>query len=132
MTLEDWKRFEKYFKPSEFDSPDKPGSGVNMQHSFMCFLYSLREYVKEPLHISRGGGFRTEEYQRKQGSTSGISDHTFGLGVDIKCDNSTLRFSIIRYCIEAGIDRLGIYDRHVHIGCAKVLPSNVLWVGKSK
>jgi hypothetical protein len=47
----------KHFKLSEFDSPDLPGSGKNMNPDFLKRLDEAREIAGVPFNIN--SGFRT-------------------------------------------------------------------------
>ena len=49
-----------YFKLSEFDSPDLPGSGAKMCQVFLAALDSARGMYGKPMRITNG--FRTKEY----------------------------------------------------------------------
>ena len=51
----------KYFKLSEFDSPDLKGSGSNMNYTFLEKLDQARGLAGIPFKIT--SGFRTEAYQ---------------------------------------------------------------------
>ena len=59
----------KYFNYSEFDSPDMPGSGHNMEDDFLHMLDKAREVSGIPYVIT--SGFRTEDYND---SINGVSD----------------------------------------------------------
>ena len=48
----------KYFTLQEFDSPDKPGSGKNMDKDFLEMIDCAREEAQIPFKIN--SGFRTE------------------------------------------------------------------------
>ena len=48
-----------YFTLSEFDSPDLPNSGVNMDSQFLTKLETAREYAGIPFRIT--SGYRTKE-----------------------------------------------------------------------
>ena len=133
MTDADWGSVGKYFKKEEFDSPDAPGSGNEMSLEFIKFLYNMRNVLGFAFVISKGGGFRTMKYQSAHGATVGSeSDHTQGVGADIKCSDSSTRFQIVRYLIENKIKRIEICDKHVHVGFSTTLPQEVCVWGKSK
>ena len=52
----------KYFKKSEFDSPDVKKSGKNMDKEFLLFIDELRNRCGFPFRIT--SGFRTKEYHQ--------------------------------------------------------------------
>jgi hypothetical protein len=51
------KHISKYFKPSEFDDPHYPGSGIEMNTETIIWLYDLRMKCKWPIipHGKVGG-----------------------------------------------------------------------------
>ena len=66
------------------------------------------------------------------------SEHIYGEGVDI-ADNkkgddisSRWRYHILRGAYAVGFSRIGIYDRHIHLGVSKTKDQEVAWLGKSK
>ena len=62
------------------------------------------------------------------------STHRHGLGVDIRAHHGKQRNELVRAAIKVGFNRIGVYDKHIHvdIGSAKGWPQNVMWWGKSK
>lgn len=115
-----------YFKRAEFDSPDAPGSGDNMDAAFVATLDRLRERVGFPLIVN--SGFRTTEYNaRLDGSVDG-SAHTRGLAVDIQARTSGERFHILAQALEIGIRRVGIGKTFVHLDMDDMKPQLVAWL----
>ena len=49
----------KYFSLDEFDSPDLPNSGVNMDRDFLAMLDNARDIAQIPFKIN--SGYRTKE-----------------------------------------------------------------------
>jgi hypothetical protein len=70
----------KYFTYSEFDSPDLPGSGHEMQQEFLDKLDLARGYSNVPYVIN--SGFRTPEHNAAVGGVPG-SSHLTGWASDI-------------------------------------------------
>jgi|TARA_R100001129_G_scaffold161825_2_gene126870 uncharacterized protein YcbK (DUF882 family) len=107
----------KYFKLSEFDSPDKPGSGKNMKKDFLEALDFAREEAGVVFKIS--SGFRTEAYNKdllKRGyKASKNSSHLKGCAADIVCADSVKRSIIVRALINVGFTRLGIAKSFIHV-----------------
>lgn len=128
MTKSEWSSI-LYFKPHEFDSPDSPGSGENMDYELVSVLDSLRAYVNEPLKIA--SGIRTQKYNNSIGGAKD-SAHVDGMAADITCFTSSLRYKIIRFAILNNVKRIEVCDRHVHIDVSKTLPQGVVIWGKSK
>lgn len=114
----------KYFVVSEFDSPDLPNSGVNMDKEFLRLLDKLRERVGFAIIIN--SGFRTHYHNRKVGGVAS-SSHTKGLAVDIKIKGNYERFKIVSEALKLGINRIGVYKTFVHLDVDKSLVENVIW-----
>jgi zinc D-Ala-D-Ala carboxypeptidase len=107
----------KYFTLQEFDSPDKPGSGKNMDKDFLEMLDCAREEAQIPFKIN--SGFRTEaknkEIYRLLRKTPIKSSHLKGYAADIHCNNSQHRSIIVRALINVGFTRLGISKTFIHV-----------------
>jgi|TARA_R110002110_G_scaffold376791_2_gene587208 zinc D-Ala-D-Ala carboxypeptidase len=107
----------KYFTLQEFDSPDKPGSGKNMDKDFLEMLDCAREEAQIPFKIN--SGFRTEaknkEIYRLLRKTPIKSSHLKGYAADIHCNNSQHRSIIVRALINVGFTRLGIAATFIHV-----------------
>lgn len=116
----------QYFKPEEFDSPDLSGSGRrNMDINFIIKLDTIRRITKVPLHIN--SGYRTIEHNEKVGGRH-WSAHRKGKAADIRCDNTVLRYMIIKEAIKLGINRFGIGASFLHLDVDDTLPGNVMWI----
>ncbi len=115
----------KYFKIEEFDSPDIKGSGSNMDSTFLNMLDKAREIANIPFKIT--SGFRSEEHNSKVGGVSN-SSHTLGLAADIAVRDSRERSIIVKACIEAGFDRIGVAKGFVHVDNDSYKTQDVLWV----
>ncbi len=115
-----------YFTLSEFDSPDLPNSGINMDKQFLAKLETAREYASIPFKIS--SGYRSAEHNAKVG---GVSDsaHTKGLAADIKAVGSRKRFQILKGMMDAGFNRMGIGfgDEFIHVDLDSNKDKDVVW-----
>lgn len=103
-----------------------------LEKNFVEKLDMVRGYWGYPIIISKNGGYRTPEQNKKAG---GVSDsaHIKGLAADIKTPNSKSKLDKLIWAIGmAGISRIGIYDKHLHIDIDLHKPQNVIWYGKSK
>lgn len=60
------------------------------------------------------------------------SAHTTGHAVDIRAWKSRDRFFIIKALILQGFNRLGIYDRHIHVDNSPAHDQDVCWTGRSE
>ena len=103
----------KYFKLSEFESPDLPGVN-NMCPKFLKKLDEARAIAGIPFFIT--SGYRSPKHNLDVG---GVQDSAHTLipckAVDIACDNSINRQKIIRALAEVGLTRrLGIAKSFIH------------------
>jgi len=114
----------KHFSINEFDSPDLPNSGLNMDNDFLQMLDMAREIANIPFKIN--SGYRTKEHNKKVGGKSD-SSHLVGKAVDIAYSNSRDRWIIITALQEAGFNRLGIAKTFVHTDSDETKSPNVIW-----
>jgi len=117
----------KYFKLSEFDSPDEPGSGNKMDKSFLEKLDYARHNAG--IKFSINSGYRSTDWNlHVKGKLS--SSHCKGLAADIHCNNSRDRALIIKSLLEVGVTRLGIADTYIHCDVDKSKEQDVFWLYK--
>ena len=114
----------KYFKLSEFDSPDMVGSGEAMDKEFLSKLDQARSLCDIPFRIT--SGYRSEAHNRKVGGVSN-SSHTKGLAADIACTNSSARHIILSALLKVGLNRIGIADTFIHVDRDPSKVANVIW-----
>lgn len=114
----------KYFTLSEFDSPDEPGSGDQMQEDFLKLLDKARKKAGIPFMIT--SGYRTAHHNEKVGGKLN-SAHPRGWAADIKADNSRNRMKIMKACLDVGFVRVGFMRNAIHVDCDPDLPQDVLW-----
>ena len=88
----------KYFKLSEFDSPDEVGSGKKMDSKFLEKLDYARHNAEIPFKIN--SGYRTQEWNMKVGGRFG-SSHKKGLAADIGYTGKQRKVCNIK-CFNAG------------------------------
>jgi len=119
----------KYFRLEEFDSPDEPGSGKNMEPSVIEALDNARDQCRFPFVIT--SGFRTINYNRdliRRGyPASTKSSHLLGLAADIAVTSSRRRFLMVEALLDAGFTRIGIGDDFIHVDLDKNKSQNVIW-----
>lgn len=126
MTESDWATL-KYFKPHEFDSPDKPGSGLNMDYKFMLILDQIRGACGFPFPIT--SGYRTLDHNDTLKDSVDGSAHTKGLAADIGgIMNGRQRYLVMSEAEKRGITRIGIGDRFIHLDLDPAKPQEVYWV----
>lgn len=108
-----------HFKPSEFDHPDE------MNENLLRSLDRVRHRAHVPMVIS--SDFRPGD--------SGA--HGQGLAVDVKDDHSSdgvtshWRFKVVLAALMMGFNRIGIYDKHIHLDIWSTGPQEVIWFGTS-
>jgi len=113
-----------YFKDIEFIEPEA------VDPEFRRMLEQIRQYAGIPMVISsslrpRRGKRKSAHYKNKDGRY---------YGVDIKARDSRSRYLILNAALRVGCNRIGIYDKHLHLDNAmgKGFDRYVVWMGKSK
>ena len=119
----------KFFKSTEFDSPDVPGSGKNMNHSTLLMLCEARKIADVPFKIN--SGYRTEAHNEKVGGVSN-SAHLKGYAIDIATPNGKHQEKIVRALRQAGFKRFGVYTNFVHADNDPNKKQFVAWGANSK
>jgi len=119
-----WKGI-RHFSPKEFDSPDAPGSGLNMDLAFVAKLDELRDRCGFPFSVN--SGYRTPAHNTK---VSGVqhSAHTSGHAADIRAESSGAKFQIIKHAIAMGFTRIGVGATFVHVDDDETKPQEVVWL----
>lgn len=119
----------KYFTLEEFDSPDLPSSGREMDDNFLYMLEDARSIAGIPFKIN--SGYRTESHNdivggRKKTASSKGSSHMYGYAADISATTSGEKFIIVKSLIEAGFTRIGIANSFIHADNDPDKP-NAIW-----
>ena len=105
----------KHFKKSEFGKhADK------MQPELLKRLDKMRSLYGKPIKVTSAW--------RDVGPTD-PPEHEQGYAVDIACADSGARLHMVEAALKAGFRRIGLYDKHAHLGCSPTLPGEVLWLG---
>lgn len=119
----------KYFKSSEFDSPDEKGSGERMSQEFIDLLDKMRQQCGFAFVVT--SGFRTEKHNaeiRADGKESvDNSAHESGLAADIQTEDGYHKYKLIETAIKLGIKRIGIGRNFIHVDIDKSKPQEVVW-----
>ena len=102
----------KHFRINEFESPDKLGSGSEMDVDFLAKIDAARELAGIPFKIN--SGFRTQEHNLKVGGVYS-SSHKKGLAVDISCLNSDQKYIILNSLMAQNLTRFGIGKTFIHV-----------------
>ena len=115
----------KYFKTTEFDSPDEVGSGYKINKEFLIKLDYARGIAGIPFKIN--SGYRTETWNlRVKGKLQ--SSHCKGLACDIGYYGSRERYLILHALIQVGITRFGIAKGFIHCDVDKAKDPDVIWL----
>ena len=105
-----------HFEIQEFDSPDLPNSGINMDNAFLQMLDDARGIAGIAFNIT--SGYRTKEYNKdllKRGyKASKNSSHLVGKAADISVQSGSERYIIINALIKAGFKRIGVAKTFIH------------------
>lgn len=117
----------KYFKLSEFDSPDEKDSGKKMDKKFLEKLDYARHNAGIPFKIT--SGYRTKEHNLKVGGRVG-SSHQFGVACDIHCVGSRNRALMVKALLDVGITRIGIAKSFIHCDIDNLKDQDVIWLYK--
>ena len=117
----------KYFKLTEFDSPDEKDSGKKMDKKFLEKLDYARHNAGIPFKIT--SGYRTKEHNLKVGGRVG-SSHQFGVACDIHCVGSRNRALMVKALLDVGITRIGIAKSFIHCDIDNLKDQDVIWLYK--
>ena len=111
----------KYFKTSDFTC--KCGCGKNnISTGLTALLDELREKIDTPIIIN--SGCRCVSHNKAVGGKMN-SAHVDGLAVDIKVNNSPMRFKIISTACKLGFVRIGIGETFIHLDIDLVLTGRI-------
>jgi len=72
-------------------------------------------------------GYRCKKHNAEVGG-SPTSSHLKGLAVDLAAPNSRTRYSILEWCFELCLGRIGIGKTFIHIDKDPDKPGDVLWL----
>jgi zinc D-Ala-D-Ala carboxypeptidase len=114
----------KYFKLSEFDSPDRPGTGELMEHDVLEALDVARDIAGFPFIVT--SGVRTVQHN-KAVNGSPRSSHLLGWAADLKVVSTRKRFLMMEALLDAGFNRFGIGKDYIHVDMDPNKDPNVIW-----
>ena len=121
----------KFFRWSEFDSRDLPGSGVKMQDSTVMMLDSARKFFGRAIVVR--DGFRTRARQLALiqeyglGHAAQTSAHEGGFAVDLLASGVENTKALIRALYSAGFRRFGIMQTSIHVDNDPARPTPAVW-----
>lgn len=113
----------RHFSPDEFDHPER------MDRELLARLDYARTQAGIPFVVT--SDFRPDENDELD------SAHEIGKAVDIRAHDGRTRWRVVKAAINAGIKRIGVYDKHVHLDNATPADDprfveEVIWVGVSR
>lgn len=138
LTYEESRLALQYFKISEFDSPDAPGSGQKMRVSTLMMLDAARGYSGIPYRVN--SGVRTPEHnsELKESGSVKNSAHVKGYAADIDFKYNDLETAkkIAAGLVKAGFKRFGIYNTptssFIHADNDPTKKSPAVWTAKGQ
>jgi zinc D-Ala-D-Ala carboxypeptidase len=116
----------KYFKYSEFDSPDEPGSGEkHMCGTLIQMLDEVRKEYGKPMRIN--SGYRSKSQNLMVGGKKD-SSHLRGYAADISVKSSVDRFHLIWLFMKYNFRRVGVAKTFIHVDVDPDKPQEVMWL----
>lgn len=102
------------------------GMTSNIHPDLMALLLTFEEKVGINVQIT--SGYRDPEHNKDVGGVNG-SEHTDdpARGVDVFCQRSVTRYTMLKVLFEMGVTRIGIGNTFLHIGIADDKPQHVCW-----
>jgi len=100
----------RHFKRSEFSNPN------GMSTELLLKLDWARNKSNLPFVL-------TSTYRAND-----VRSHGKGLAVDISCQNSAHRLTMVKALLEVDFNRIGIYEKHLHVDVDMGSP-RALWHG---
>ena len=95
-----------------------------LPYDIRVHLINISRLIGEKVRIT--SHVRTPEQNRLCGGSL-TSSHLSGYAVDIVCTSSINRYQIINYCMPF-FNRIGVYDKHIHLDWHPNKLQHVLWV----
>lgn len=114
----------KYFSEGEFKRCVPSCSMQDMQQSLLDMLDAARERAGIPFVLN--SAYRSVSYEKSKGR-SGLSAHTTGHAVDIRCNSNANRMKVVKALLDVGLRRIGIGKTYIHADNSPSLTQNVMW-----
>jgi uncharacterized protein YcbK (DUF882 family) len=87
-------------------------------------LDAVREHLNRPLTVT--SGLRCEFWNRHEGGAKN-SEHLTGHAADLAVVTGVDRWEIVQAAMAAGITRIGVAGRFIHLGVSQTLAAPVIW-----
>jgi len=113
----------RWFKRHEFAC--SCCGAVQFDYAFAKKLDCARELAETPFTIS--SGYRCKAKNDSIFGASTNSSHMSGKGVDLAVSDGSTRWKIVDALLRVGVNRLGIYETHVHADVDQDKPQEVIW-----
>ncbi len=101
-----------YFKFEEFDSPDAPGSGFDIDPELLRILDVIRTEYGKPIHVN--SAVRSESHNQAVGGSS-KSQHLLGRAADLHIPNQEVGDLFEAIALREGAKGIGRYNTFIHI-----------------
>ena len=115
----------RYFKDEEFRRCSPSCSLQDMKQSTMDMLDAAREKAGIPFVLN--SAYRSVEHEKKMGR-NGLSAHTLGCAVDVRCNSDYNRFVIIEALLAVGFKRIGVAKTFIHADNSASHSQRVAWM----
>ncbi len=112
----------EHFSRHEFAC--KCGCDKEIELGLVQRLERARWIRSAPIIIT--SGVRCLDQNTKVGG-SPRSAHLVGWAADLRCSTSTERYLLLGALIHAGVNRIGIYSKHLHVDLDPRKPENLIW-----
>lgn len=88
------------------------------EHLDSLLLRFIQEF-EDKFHVCCriNSAYRTVDWEHLYGR-DGSSSHCLGKAVDIHCPNNVFRYQLVKFALQFGINRIGIYKTFIHIDVA--------------
>ena len=110
----------RYFRDVEVDGLDT---------ELVAKLDMARHMCEFPFLITSGK--RTPDQNERVGGVQS-SSHLTGRAVDLMCHGSVARYKMLRALFTVGFQRIGIYQKHIHVDLDHSKPQVVAWLEEYK
>ena len=113
----------RYFRAHEFSDPD------SMDPFLLIMLDAVRDLARVPIIITSSNRSNPgdETSAHFTGHAVDVSDNKHGLPV-----SSRWRYLVLKSALAMGLNRIGVYDRHIHIDTSTTHDQDVIWYGSSQ
>lgn len=103
---------------------------------YHCLDTLIQTFIKEfeqnyNCSLQINSAYRTPAWETSQGR-DGSSAHCLGKAIDVRCPNNIFRYNLVKFALQFGINRIGIYKTYVHLDCATAKDNkttNIIWYG---